>query len=195
MESCAVDIKSNNIDGLMGIKTVETQDVHFNDIDKRFKSSEATNYLECIKAKKNIEKIISSLNPVDLDEIFALSSNGNAKINWNKDDLFDVLYKNKSSIFVPLGKIEGMGYGYYIMDNKNMIFSNPDNFIHENGLYGLIIKFDNNMLDYEYAYCECNLGLSLDGENCDFNRLDLVSIEDNVENYIFDALNSFNLFN
>ena len=200
MNSCAVDVKENSIESAMGINTSESDSFQLNtigsvDIEDKFKSSGATNYLESIKAWKNIEKIIDCLVPSDLEEVFSISSNNNFKINWDEKALYDVLYTNESSIFVPLGCMEQVGNGYYIMNHKDMVYSNPDDFIHENGVYGLIIRFDNNMIQSEYAYCEYNFGLSLDGENCDFVKLDFISGEDTVENYIFDSLNAFNLFN
>ncbi|MBR5503116.1 MAG: hypothetical protein IKV87_01520, partial [Methanobrevibacter sp.] len=153
-------------------------------------------YLDSIKAWKHVDKIMNNIKPSNLDELYSFDSNNIvSKFNWDKKELYDVLFKNKSSIFVPLGSFQALADGYYLMDNHDVIASDNALFSHEDGSYGLLIKLDMNQVQFEYAYCEKIAGLSLDGENCDLNTLSISSAEDLLENYIFDSLSKISLFN
>ena len=177
------------------IKTINKSLDDFIGFENKF-AIEDLKYLDSIKAWKNVDKIMDNVNPSNLDEVYSFNSNSTvSKVNWNKKELYDVLFKNRSSIFVPFGSFQSLGNGYYLMDNQDVIASDSSIFAHEDGVYGVLIKLDMNQVQFEYAYCEKMAGISLDGENCDLNTLNISSPEDFFEAYIFDALNRISIFN
>ncbi len=157
--------------------------------NENYKCLEDLEYIERIKAYKNVEEIMNSFSPSDINEIYSISGNAKSvsKINWSARDLFNALYKSRSSIFIPLGRFEKMVNGIYNIGDE-YIHSNSSLYSHENGHFGLFVNLEMNQIKYEYAYCENYGGVSLDGENCDFCTLENPYGEDPFESHLFNAL-------
>ena len=84
------------------IKTINKSLDDFIGFENKF-AIEDLKYLDSIKAWKNVDKIMDNVNPSNLDEVYSFNSNSTvSKVNWNKKELYDVLFKNRSSILSHL---------------------------------------------------------------------------------------------
>lgn len=190
MSICIIDIINKENNGVVGEEKEFNQRFGKKDTHK---SIEDLEYIERMKARKNVGRVMKRFSPSNKNEIYSIGANGKSvsKLNWCADDLFNALYNGRSSVFIPLGSFEKMGSGYYYIGDGDVIYSDPSLYSHENGHFGLFVNLELNQIKYEYAYCENYGGVSLDGENCDFYTLEKPSEEDEFEFQIFKALSEY----
>lgn len=161
------------------------------------KCKRAENNLGGMKTMKCIDNLLKNINP--MGEIYKFI-NGQShivvgKINWSGKDLYESLYHNKESLYVPLGKIESVCDSCFYMDDNYQIFLDSDDYPHNSGSYGLIVSLYNDQLEFKYAYSENQGEISLGAENCTFTVLDLPQEGDYIEDYIFNSLRNLGILN